>query len=72
MKKNLRVVIYLFLLALFTLEHNANAVEVLTDTGQRQTVVERTKQYAGSVDAIRVRNEMSAVFKKDLNLNLIL
>lgn len=66
MKKKSRVVMSLFLLALFTLDHSANAVEVLTDTGQRQTVVERTKQYAGSVDAIRVRNEMSAVFKKDL------
>ena len=66
MKKKLRVILSLFLLALFTLDQTVNAVEVLTDTGQRQTVVERTKQYAGSVDAIRVRNEMSAVFKKDL------
>lgn len=46
--------------------NNAFAVEVLVDTGQRQTVVERTRQYAGSVDAIKIRNEMSSVFKKNL------
>lgn len=66
MKKLLQAAFTIYILALMVLEQTANAVEVLTDTGQRQTVVERTKQYAGSVDAIRVRNEMSAVFKKDL------
>ena len=66
MKKITQVVISISLLTVLMFEQTVNAVEVLTDTGQRQTVVERTKQYAGSVDAIRVRNEMSAVFKKDL------
>lgn len=66
MKKLPRVAMSLCLLALFTFEQTVNAVEVLVDTGQRQTVVERTKQYAGSVDAIKVRNQMSAVFKKEL------
>ncbi|MBE6422820.1 hypothetical protein [Succinivibrio dextrinosolvens] len=57
------IVYTLILINLFNL---AFAVEVLTDTGQRQTVVERTKQYAGSVDAIKIRNEMATVFKKNL------
>lgn len=66
MKKLLQAAFTIYILALMVLEQTANAIEVLVDTGQRQTVVERTKQYAGSVDAIKVRNEMSAVFKKDL------
>lgn len=56
----------IFTLCCFLMQQMAISAEVLMDTGQRQTVVERTKQYAGTVDAVKLRSQMSAVFKKNL------
>lgn len=45
------------------------AAEVLVDSGQRQTVVERTKQYAGKIDAIEVRTNATLNYQKNLKVH---
>jgi hypothetical protein len=45
------------------------AAEVLVDSGQRQTVVERTMQYAGNVDALDIRVNANLNFQKNLKVH---
>ena len=47
----------------------AQSAEVLVDSGQRQTVVERTKQYAGKVDATDIRVNAALNFQKNLKVH---
>ena len=42
------------------------ATEVLKDTGQRQTVIERTKQYSGNVDAAQIRLNAERAFQSQI------
>jgi hypothetical protein len=59
---------YIFLL-IFSIQNTAFAVEVLVDSGQRQTVLERTKQYAGKVDAVDIRANAAINFQKNLKVH---
>ena len=45
------------------------SADVLVDSGQRQTVVERTKQYAGKVDAVEIRANATLNFQKNLKVH---
>ena len=42
------------------------ATEVLKDTGQRQTVIERTKQYSGNIDATKIRLNAERAFQSQI------
>ena len=50
----------------FTVTNGSYAVEILNDGGQRQTVVERTKQYAGSLDLTEVRHKAEQAFQSSV------
>ena len=50
----------------FTVTNGSYAVEILNDGGQRQTVVERTKQYAGSLDLTDVRHKAEQAFQSSV------
>ncbi|MBE6423110.1 hypothetical protein [Succinivibrio dextrinosolvens] len=63
-----KVVAYISLL-IFLTQNISFAAEVLVDSGQRQTVLERTKQYAGKIDAIDVRVKADLNFQKNLKVH---
>lgn len=50
----------------FTVTNGSYAVEILNDGGQRQTVVERTKQYAGTLDLTEVRHKAEQAFQSSV------
>ena len=50
----------------FTVTNSSYAVEILNDGGQRQTVVERTKQYAGTLDLTEVRHKAEQAFQSSV------
>ena len=50
----------------FTVTNGSYAVEILNDGGQRQTVVERTKQYAGTLDLTDVRHKAEQAFQSSV------
>lgn len=65
--KNKNFVISLIFLIIF--KPAAYSAEVLVDSGQRQTVLERTKQYAGKVDALDIRVNADLNFQKNLKVH---
>ncbi|MBE6423099.1 hypothetical protein [Succinivibrio dextrinosolvens] len=69
MKKSIRKLISSCLLFVFSLQQLAYSAEVLVDSGQRQTVLERTKQYAGNIDAVDVRTNATLSFQKNLKVH---
>ena len=50
----------------FIVTNGSYAVEILNDGGQRQTVVERTKQYAGTLDLTEVRHKAEQAFQSSV------
>lgn len=62
--------LFAWLLILF-LSHPyyALSADILMDTGQRQTIVERTKQYASGVDANKIKTEAALDFQKDIKVH---
>lgn len=70
MKATVHRLISIFLILSFIFQVPVSfSAEVLMDKGQRQTVVERTKQYAGHVDAIDIRAQASQNFQKNLKVH---
>ena len=70
MKATVHRFISIFLILSFIFQVPVSfSAEVLMDKGQRQTVVERTKQYAGHVDAIDIRAQASQNFQKNLKVH---
>ena len=61
---------FIIYIIIFTLLGNrVGAAEILVDSGQRQTVLERTKQYAGKVDAVDIRANATLNFQKNLKVH---
>ncbi|MBE6423098.1 hypothetical protein [Succinivibrio dextrinosolvens] len=69
MKKITQRALSLCLLGIFAIQTIVNAAEVLVDSGQRQTVLERTKQYAGKIDAVDIRANATINFQKNLKVH---
>ena len=63
-----KVMLLAFLMQQITFT-NAYSAQVKVDTGQRQTIFERTKQYAGEVDALDFRSKANLSFQKNLKVH---
>lgn len=67
--KRIRKLLSIFTLLSFVIQTSPFAAEVLVDSGQRQTVLERTKQYAGNLDAVSIRTNANLSFQKNLKVH---
>lgn len=65
----LKKIIASLLILSFILPQSVFCADVLQNTGQRQTVIERTKQYSSGLNDTKIRTEAALDFKKDIKVH---
>ena len=65
----LKKIVASLLILSFILPQSVFCADVLQNTGQRQTVIERTKQYSSGLNDTKIRTEAALDFKKDIKVH---